>query len=133
MRLVLSAAVLMLLASTASAGLGDSLRELRGTIGEITNTSREVGELNKEVGTKSTETAKTEAASTSTEIKSGDSVVAKMDKVKVHKTADKKSAKLVQLSKSDEVIYMGEEQNGMYRVTTTEGEGWVDKLLVKKP
>lgn len=123
----------MLNANFANAGLGDSLRELRGTIGEMTSTSREVGELSKEVTpTKSPETAKPEANATSTEIKSGDTITAKMDKVKVLKEANKKSAKLVQLTKSDELIYMGEEQNGMYRVTTSEGEGWVDKLLVKK-
>lgn len=127
-----SAVLLMLLAGVAHAGLGDSLRELRGTISEVTNTSREVGELSKEVTpTKSPEATKTNT--NSTEIKSGDTIVAKMDKVKVLKEANKKSAKLVQLSKTDEVIYMGEEQNGMYKVTTSEGEGWVDKLLVKKP
>lgn len=119
--------------SVANAGLGDSLRELRGTIGEMTNTSREAGQLAKEVTPeKSPETAKSDASAT-TEIKSGDAIVPKMDKVKVLKEANKKSAKLMQLSKTDEVIYMGEEQNGMYRVTTSEGEGWVDKLLVKKP
>ena len=31
------------------------------------------------------------------------------------------------------MIYMGEEREGLYRVTTPQGEGWVDKLLVKKP
>ncbi|HOY70185.1 MAG TPA: hypothetical protein PL131_10430 [Methylotenera sp.] len=128
-----SAVLLMLLTGAAHAGLGDSLRELRGTIGEMTSTSREVGELSKEVTpTKSPDATKAESVTT-TEIKSGDTIVAKMDKVKVLKEANKKSAKLLQLSKTDEVIYMGEEQNGMYRVTTSEGEGWVDKLLVKKP
>jgi hypothetical protein len=27
---------------------------------------------------------------------------------------------------------MGEEQNNLLRVTTSRGEGWIDKLLVKK-
>lgn len=122
--------LLLLNVGVANADLGGSLRELRGTISEMTSTSREVGELNKEVSpTKSTDAGKNGATG---DIKSGDAIVPKMNKVKVFKEANKKSAKLMQLSKSDELIYMGEEQNEMYRVTTSEGEGWVDKLLVKK-
>lgn len=133
MKKVILILLIPLNASIANAGLGNSLRELRGTIGEITNTSREAGQLAKEVTPEKLPEATKPEASISTEIKSGDTVVPKMDKVKVLKEANKKSAKLAQLSKSEEVIYMGEEQNGMYRVTTSEGEGWVDKLLVKKP
>lgn len=131
MKKILSVAVL-LSSQMVYAGLGDSLRELRGTVSEMTNTSREVGELSKEVGVGSKDESKTTTV-ISTEIKSGDAIVAKMNKVKVHTEANKKSAKLLQLSKSDELIYMGEEQNGMYKVSTSEGEGWVDKLLVTKP
>lgn len=66
-------------------------------------------------------------------IKSGDVITPKVDKIKILKDSNKKSAKLAQASKSDSLIYMGEEQNGLYKVTTSEGnEGWVDKLLVKK-
>lgn len=64
---------------------------------------------------------------------SGDILVPKVDKIKILKEANKKSAKLISVSKSEQLVYMGEEQGGMYRVTTSEGEGWVDKLLVKKP
>lgn len=70
--------------------------------------------------------------SLSSEIKSGDILVAKVANVKVLKEANKKSAKLAQVSKSDELIYMGEEQNGLYLVTAPDGEGWVDKILVKR-
>jgi hypothetical protein len=66
------------------------------------------------------------------EIKSGDILVAKVANVKILKEANKKSAKLAQISKSDELIYMGEEQNGLYLVTAPDGEGWVDKILVKR-
>jgi hypothetical protein len=30
------------------------------------------------------------------------------------------------------MIYMGEEANGFYKVTATNGEGWIEKLLVQK-
>lgn len=122
----------LLITKMANAGWDDSLRELRGSVGEIKNTSREVGRLGKEVGVANKEYSKATTV-TSSEINSGDALIAKMNKVKVHKEANKESAKLLQLSKSDEVIYMGEVQNGMYKVTTPEGEGWVDKLLVTRP
>lgn len=122
----------LLITEIANAGWDDSLRELRGTVGEMKNTSREMGRLGNEVGVANKEYSKATTA-TSTEINSGDALVAKMNKVKVHREANKGSAKLLQLSKSEEVIYMGEVQNGMYKVTTPEGEGWVDKLLVTRP
>ncbi|MFA7349405.1 MAG: hypothetical protein WC009_01475 [Methylotenera sp.] len=113
----------------ANAALFEDLRELRGTLGEVTRTTREVNVLSKEAAP-----AKPAAdqASLSSEIKSGDILVAKVANVKVLKEANKKSAKLAQVSKSDELIYMGEEQNGLYLVTAPDGEGWVDKILVKR-
>lgn len=65
-------------------------------------------------------------------IQSGDVLVGKISGIQVY-TKPAKSGKLTVLGKTDEVIYMGEEREGLYRVTTQKGEGWVDKLLVKKP
>jgi glutaredoxin len=62
----------------------------------------------------------------------GDELVGKIDGVKVYMQASKSNASLMQLKMQDKVIYMGEERDGLYRVTTPKGEGWVDKLLVKK-
>jgi glutaredoxin len=63
---------------------------------------------------------------------SGDIFLGKISGVKVYGKPDKSSKQISTLSKLDEVIYMGEEQSGYYRVTCSNGEGWVDKLLVKK-
>lgn len=121
----------LLITNITYAGLGDTLRELRGSVREMAGTAREAGDLSKEVGV--TTGTSTNSTSSATEIKSGDTVITKVAKVKVYLLPDKKSTKLLQLAKSDEVIYMGEEQNGMYKINTPEGEeGWVDKLLVKK-
>jgi len=71
-------------------------------------------------------------ASNSPAIQSGDVLVGKISGIQVY-PKPAKSGKLTVLGKTDEVIYMGEEREGFYRVTTQKGEGWVDKLLVKKP
>lgn len=65
-------------------------------------------------------------------IRSGDVLIGKINGINIY-THPTKAEKLIVLGKTDEVIYMGEEREGLYRVTTTKGEGWVDKLLVKKP
>jgi hypothetical protein len=36
------------------------------------------------------------------------------------------------LAKGEEVIYTGEEKNGFLSVQGNEGEGWVEKLMIKK-
>lgn len=64
-------------------------------------------------------------------IQSGDVLVGKIGGVKVY-NEPAKSSKSTALGKGDPVIYMGEERDGYYRVTTEKGEGWIEKLLVKK-
>lgn len=66
-------------------------------------------------------------------LKSGDTLAGKIAGIQVRTQPTKTAPPLVVLSKADEVIYMGDEQDGFYRVTTSKGEGWVDKLLVRKP
>jgi hypothetical protein len=39
---------------------------------------------------------------------------------------------LATLAKTDEMIYMGEEQNGYLKVESGSGSGWVKKILVAK-
>lgn len=65
-------------------------------------------------------------------VKSGDALKGKIAGVKVYKQPKKSAPELIKLSKTDEVIYMGDEKDGYYFVTTSNGEGWVDKLLVQK-
>lgn len=63
----------------------------------------------------------------------GDALIGKIPGVPVYRQPSKAADKLILLAKTDAVVYMGEERDGLYRVTTPQGEGWVDKLLVKKP
>jgi glutaredoxin len=64
-------------------------------------------------------------------VQSGDVLLGKIPGVVVYSRPEK-SEKIAVLAKTDEVIFMGDESAGFYRVTTPKGEGWIDKLLVKK-
>jgi hypothetical protein len=67
-----------------------------------------------------------------TSLQSGDTLVGKIAGIKVYTEPSKTSKDLLVAGKAEEMIYMGEEREGLYRVTTSQGEGWVDKLLVKR-
>jgi len=73
------------------------------------------------------------ATATTTLFQAGDAVTGKIAGVPVRAQPSKASNSVLILGKGDEVIYMGEEQDGFYRVTTSKGEGWVDKLLMRRP
>ena len=62
----------------------------------------------------------------------GDALVGKIAGIKVHVAPQRKSTSLLTLAKGEAVVYMGEERDGFYRVTSSAGEGWVDRLLVRQ-
>jgi glutaredoxin len=62
----------------------------------------------------------------------GDVLVGKIANISVYEQANKSSSVITVLRKTDEVVYMGEEREGLYRVTTADGTGWADKLMLKK-
>lgn len=66
-------------------------------------------------------------------LRSGDVLVSKIAGVVVYREPQKTGKRLATLARSDEVIFMGEERNGMYRITSVNGEGWVDRILMKGP
>lgn len=126
--------ILMLVATLASemahAELFNDLRELRGTIYETSRTAKEVNELGKTLAPESKH--KLEIPAQSTGLKSGEAMRSKLGKLKLLSEPSKKAHSLGQLSKADDMIFMGEEKDGFYLVSTINGEGWVDKLLVQK-
>jgi curli biogenesis system outer membrane secretion channel CsgG len=63
----------------------------------------------------------------------GDIMVPRIAGVRVLKIPADNGAVLVQLTRNDEVIFDGKEENGYLRVTTSTGDGWVKKTLMKKP
>jgi hypothetical protein len=63
----------------------------------------------------------------------GDVMMAKIAGVKVLKGPADSAGELMALSKTDEVLFLGEERNGFVKVTSPKGDGWVKKVLLKKP
>lgn len=63
----------------------------------------------------------------------GDVMVAKIAGAKVLRAPQDGSPELMTLSRSDEVLLLGEEQNGYAKVTSARGDGWVRKILLRKP
>ena len=67
------------------------------------------------------------------DLRPGDTLVGRLATVPIRMQAERSGALLATLARGEEAIYMGEERDGLYRVSVNAGEGWVDKLLVKKP
>lgn len=63
----------------------------------------------------------------------GDVMVAKIAGAQVLRNPADGSGLVMSLSKTDEVLLLGEEQNGFVKVTSPRGDGWIKKLLLKKP
>lgn len=63
----------------------------------------------------------------------GDVMMAKIAGVKVLKGPADSAGELMALSRTDEVLFLGEERNGFVKVTSPKGDGWVKKVLLKKP
>ncbi len=84
---------------------------------------RDVGTLAEEAGKKTKSGAVYEE---------GDTIVPKIANVKLHSQPSDSAGAVATLGKSDEMIYMGEEQNGFIKVESGKGGGWVKKVLVTK-
>ena len=63
----------------------------------------------------------------------GDVMMAKIAGVKVLKGPSDGAGVLMSLTKTDEVLYLGEEKNGFAKVTSPNGDGWVKVVLLRKP
>ncbi|PKO46193.1 MAG: hypothetical protein CVU29_06565 [Betaproteobacteria bacterium HGW-Betaproteobacteria-22] len=122
--------VLLSSQSVYAEGVWDALRELRGTVREVSGAAQEAQELSKAVGVGQNSSAQPQQSGG--EPQAGDVIFSKITNLAIFKEANKKSSVLMRISKSDEMVYTGEEVNGFFRVATDKGEGWVDKILVKK-
>ena len=62
----------------------------------------------------------------------GDVLLAKIKGVKLYSDASKKAKVVATLARDDELIYTGQDKDGFIFVQSGEGEGWVEKVLVRK-
>jgi len=72
------------------------------------------------------------AATIPADLRAGDPFISKIAGVPVYQKPGKSGMRIMTLARSEEVIFMGEERDGMIRVTSGKGEGWVDRLLMKR-
>lgn len=117
----------------AHADLAQDLRQLRNTISETSKTSKELGGLigsGNDAAAQATIPAK--PVSQNTGVNEGDVLLGKIANIKLYQEADKKARVVAKLSRSDELIFTGSETNGFYSVASNNGEGWVEKVLVRK-
>jgi hypothetical protein len=63
----------------------------------------------------------------------GDVMMAKIAGVQVLRNPADGAGLLMALTRTDEVLFLGEERNGFMKVTSPKGDGWVKKVLLKKP
>ena len=88
--------------------------------------------LQRDVGTLAQEAAaggKTKAGAVFNE---GDVLYPKIGGLKLMAAAGEGGKVVATLAKTDEMIYMGEEQSGFVKVESGSGSGWVKKILVAK-
>ena len=72
------------------------------------------------------------AAAEAAAIQAGDALVSKLKFMPIYAQPNKTASLLTNLSSTDQVIYLGEERNGLYRVGTPAGDGWADKLMLRR-
>jgi len=86
--------------------------------------------LQRDVGTLSEEAGKQTKGGAVFE--EGDTILPKIANIKLLSQPSDGANTVTTLGKSDEMIYMGEEQDGFLRVESGSGGGWVKKVLVTK-
>ena len=62
----------------------------------------------------------------------GDTIVPKIGNLKVYSSPSDASKPVATLSKGEEMIFMGEEQDGYLKIESSNGGGWVKKVLVTR-
>ncbi|MGH8197052.1 MAG: CsgG/HfaB family protein [Steroidobacteraceae bacterium] len=88
--------------------------------------------LQRDVGTLAQEAAAGGATKAGAVYNEGDVLYPKIAGVKILGSAADAGKAIATLDKGEELIYMGEEQNGFLKVESAKGGGWVKKILVAK-
>ncbi len=88
--------------------------------------------LHRDVGTLAQEAASGGTTKAGAVFNEGDVIYPKIGGLKLMAAAGEGGKVVATLAKTDEMIYMGEEQNGYLKVESGSGSGWVKKILVAK-
>ncbi|MBX3703797.1 MAG: SH3 domain-containing protein [Steroidobacteraceae bacterium] len=108
-----------------AASFADNYNNIVSVIRNDPNLQRDVGSLAQEAAAG----GKTKAGAVYND---GDVVMPKIAGIKLMGTPGEAGKVVATLAKGDELIYMGEEQDGWLKVESGKGGGWVKKILVAK-
>ena len=128
-----------LFGGTAAGGLGGYANTNEGKViaaslmdnyNNVVKSVRNQPSLQRDVGTLADEAGK--KVKGGAVFNEGDTIVPKIGNVKLYGSPADSGKAVATLSKGDEMIFMGEEQNGFLKVESGSGSGWVKKVLVSK-
>lgn len=129
--LATSATFLMVLSPVIHADFFNGIRDLKNAVSDVTSGTKEVSSLKNDLGLGGNK--EEQDATLSEELATGDVLAPKINKLKVFADPSKEASTVSELNKTNDIIFMGEEVDGFYFITTDEGaEGWVQKILVSK-
>jgi hypothetical protein len=106
-----------------AASLMDNYNNIVKSVRGQPSLQRDVGTLSDEAG------KKTKSGAVYNE---GDTIVPKIGNLKVYSSASESSKTIATLGKGEEMIFMGEEKDGFLKVESSNGGGWVKKVLVTR-
>ncbi|MBM0104379.1 SH3 domain-containing protein [Steroidobacter sp. S1-65] len=106
-----------------AASLMDNYNNIVRSVRSQPSLQRDVGTLAEEAG------RKTKGGAVFNE---GDTIVPKLGNLKVYASASDSSPTVATLAKGEEMIFMGEEQDGYLKIESSNGGGWVKKVLVTR-
>ncbi|HEY0683471.1 MAG TPA: CsgG/HfaB family protein [Steroidobacter sp.] len=106
-----------------AASLMDNYNNIVRSVRSQPSLQRDVGTLAEEAG------KKTKGGAVYNE---GDTIVPKLGNLKVYSSPSDTSKTVATLAKGEEMIFMGEEQDGYLKIESSSGGGWVKKVLVTR-
>lgn len=109
---------------------------MRGAVTEIFQAAKEVTDVSKEMGlnagdnsNKQQDKANTQQANANFTV--GQTLFPKINNISLFQASSKSSSVMKKLTKTTDLIFTGQTQNGLMQVTTEHGEGWVEAHLIQ--
>jgi len=120
--------------SSTKEGVGEAAESVRSTFrGLFGRKKNEAPPSEAESGAPASASSSEKAVSaTERAFAAGDVVTAKVDNIQLLVNPASGAAVLAIVTTADQLVYLGEEQNGHLLVQGADGQGWINKLLVEK-
>ncbi|QER40644.1 hypothetical protein F2A31_13430 [Acinetobacter suaedae] len=120
--------VLVMSPVVSFAGFADTLRDLRNTLGQVSETTKQVAGISQDVRGAA---GQNQQAGMQTNLAAGQTLRPKVNNISLYQSPNKSSAVIQKLSKSTDLVFSGNMQQGLYEVATDHGTGWVESHLVQ--